>query len=1540
MAAKSMLYIIHGKGTSMRSFVRITSLILSAGAIVWSTVSPVSAASASGVYRVYYDSASDLMQTRSAVEQRGGTVLEVLPESALAVEIPQDRAASLSSVTGVRQVEQQLESAQGSSATVPPAKGMGALRYNAEQWAEVSKKAHKVVSVEPNQLSRMRAQLSGSVGLATKVDNSLSAYFPPIGDQGSQGSCTAWASAYYFNTYTQAKDEGYNVSGGDYTKICSPAFIYPLVNSGVDNGAYTDEAMDRMNVTGCCSWTLKPYSDSDYSTWPSEAAWIEAIPRRTNAFDYIGSSWSGATDDDITLIKQRLANGELLVTDTYVYSNWYYNYPSNTTGINNGVIYASDGTVKGGHAITIVGYDDDKTYNDGTSTKSGAFLIANSWGNSWGVTNTGGVNKGFMWVSYNYFKTGAWVFGWAMYNTDRDHYKSKLYGVAGVTHAKRKYVTLTGGIGSASSPDWKSSNVISGDGGSITLSDTKRIAIDLNDGVSKITDPGSTRVFVKVANSSSASTNATMTSTDIFADLYNTGTYKKYQSVTPPPVIVPGSSGYMDVLLADDPLKVTPAQGFSISGPIGGPFDFEKSFVLQNLGDTDLAWTAVKDGPWFTISQTEGLLAAGASTTVKATPDPSITSLGAGTYIGSIMFTNTGTGIYQIRSATLEIRPLSTFSWTPILSQQSPGVPFSATITAVDRIGATVSSFAGPVSFSAYSGIPTFTGTDTTAQVHPTYTLYKTERTQVLYTPSEIGGSGFLSTLALNLSATAGQQLTNWTIRMKHTTLSSLSTAAWDASGWTTVYRNTETMSAPGWKTFNFTTPFYYDGVKNLLVDFSFNNSATQSPVYSTCTNASTLRTMYFATNSAPSDPLLWSGTNPTPSRTIAVPNLRVLRSTPITVTPASSGSFTGGTWTGSFQIPISASGVYIVADDGNGHTGYSNQFDTGDSDLQVSIIDDPDPVDAGAILTYNIRVANIGGIAASNVVLTDLLPNTLTYQSSALSQGTCDLITSGPVTLGIQANIGYLSAGSSATVTLITKTSVPETVSNGASAVTSTRDGNVSNNVTTVTTVVKGYALAQRDNFSTGSPIMPNDPQANPDGLGWYKLGTSTNPQPPRYPNALVGYDYDSGHSALRGLVFSSKTALTTDYRYRTAGFLTNSHEWLPYSSVGSNRIVRAKFYIYAEPVTTGGFNNPAAMPSFRARVAERFALTQNFEQLHPVYSDDSFTTAQELRPSTDWNKPSLYRVDLWPIAVPSLNNAGEGFLRGFEAYSLEPGDQGYICLAESSIGSYPKTAVTGNETVLRTYSARDLWIYDTRAGVESKIFNYVWGTTLPEGGFPDTVTSPSTELGKVSQDYNGIYMSSLAVPSDKIGVVTRNFSPDRGTDDYSRHPRVKEGKQYRISFHITSTRYTSQQAPLILRARCIKFAWSQKLELGGPFSAGDQNNLIATETLPGIGCMNPDSYFENGGWYSVIMHTPMSNDLRPEFPAGTPNSVRQPLINMMAGPYDDDPVLNDADSKRDIRFGADIIDTFDFKTGAENEKAYYDFESVEIRECDLVAD
>jgi hypothetical protein len=119
--------------------------------------------------------------------------------------------------------------------------------------------------------------------------------------------------------------------------------------------------------------------------------------------------------------------------------------------------------------------------------------------------------------------------------------------------------------------------------------------------------------------------------------------------------------------------------------------------------------------------------------------------------------------------------------------------------------------------------------------------------------------------------------MSNFTIRMKHTDLSVYgSLPIWESSDWTTVYQTNETITTTGWVQFDFTTPFDYNGTKNLMVDISFNDDSYTTDGLCRYSTPGGKRSIYYRTDSGYGDPLDWSGKTPTPSVITNVPNVRL----------------------------------------------------------------------------------------------------------------------------------------------------------------------------------------------------------------------------------------------------------------------------------------------------------------------------------------------------------------------------------------------------------------------------------------------------------------------------------------------------------------------------------------------------------------------------------------------------------------------------------------------------------------------------------------
>lgn len=132
-------------------------------------------------------------------------------------------------------------------------------------------------------------------------------------------------------------------------------------------------------------------------------------------------------------------------------------------------------------------------------------------------------------------------------------------------------------------------------------------------------------------------------------------------------------------------------------------------------------------------------------------------------------------------------------------------------------------------------------------------------RNQVIYLTSELGPSKRITDLAIHVHTSPGRSLTNWTIRMQHTNLDSYSSLmqVYD-SGWTVVFQSNESM-AVGWNWFHFDTPFDYNGLQNLMIDFSFQNPSTASVGYHYRNSVGQTRNyMMFDVNGDAGSPLNW----------------------------------------------------------------------------------------------------------------------------------------------------------------------------------------------------------------------------------------------------------------------------------------------------------------------------------------------------------------------------------------------------------------------------------------------------------------------------------------------------------------------------------------------------------------------------------------------------------------------------------------------------------------------------------------------------------
>ena len=364
------------------------------------------------------------------------------------------------------------------------------------------------------------------------------------------------------------------------------------------------------------------------------------------------------------------------------------------------------------------------------------------------------------------------------------------------------------------------------------------------------------------------------------------------------------------------------------------------------------------------------------------------------------------------------------FEWSSIPSPQFSNYPIAVLVSARDVNGQTVPSFNSPVSFGA--------------QV-----FYQDARSQVLYLASELGGPLAVSALSLDVITPPGETLSNWTIRMKHTTESTSS--AWQTNGWQIVFQGDVTLSSGGWVTFPFPNSFPYNGSNNLFIDFSFDNSSASFDGQCRAADSLQPRCLFFRSDSNNGNPLLSSANSPQGFNSTLVPNLRLLPApVSLPVSPASGSQWTNGSWSGSLAISAVGTNVQLVAQDEDGSLGWSNPFMLKlPGDVEVSMNASPLPADVNSIVTWSILVRNYGPVQRTGLVLSNILDAATAFLSASSSQGACTW--NGRA---VRCDLGTLPAGATAAITVrALMPATASTVGGSASISQNEADPDLSNN-------------------------------------------------------------------------------------------------------------------------------------------------------------------------------------------------------------------------------------------------------------------------------------------------------------------------------------------------------------------------------------------------------------------------------------------------------------------------------------------------------------
>ena len=220
---------------------------------------------------------------------------------------------------------------------------------------------------------------------------SLEKYCPTPGDQGNHGTCVAFANGYAVATILYAKTHQITDKAIINKYAFSPTFLYEQIKQ--KNDPDCQQAIDPIMAI----FTMIKGGDALITTVPYICGTILSDKAKSEAGNYKlqdasllfaakgvmkDDAYLKTPEDAIASVKKALAEGSpisggFFIPETFfrIKSDVWYPAPAEANG----------NWEQNGHAMAIVGYDDNKA--------GGAFRIMNSWGTKW-------ADGGFVWMRY------------------------------------------------------------------------------------------------------------------------------------------------------------------------------------------------------------------------------------------------------------------------------------------------------------------------------------------------------------------------------------------------------------------------------------------------------------------------------------------------------------------------------------------------------------------------------------------------------------------------------------------------------------------------------------------------------------------------------------------------------------------------------------------------------------------------------------------------------------------------------------------------------------------------------------------------------------------------------------------------------------------------------------------------------------------------------------------------------------------------------------------------------------------------------------